>query len=102
MPVKLPLSREAHLKAMAVSLEAANTILPSPLCADSTLPLSSTLTIFKATLDSPSIVPKDKEQVTEAGKYLVKRLATVAILVDNSIPAVVALYDAIPCGKGGR
>ena len=66
-PVKLPSSREAHLKAMVISLEALITILPSPLYADPMLPLAATLAIFKATLDSPSIAVKDKGQVTQAG-----------------------------------
>ena len=54
-PVKLPLSREAHLKAMVVGLKAANAILPSSLCADPMLPLAATVAIFRAMLDSPSI-----------------------------------------------
>ena len=33
IPVKLPLSREAHIKVMAVSLETTDAVLPSPLCA---------------------------------------------------------------------
>ena len=45
-PMKLPSSRDAHLKAMAVGLEAANAILPSSLCADPMLPLEATLAIF--------------------------------------------------------
>ena len=60
MPVKLPSSRQAYLKAIAVGLEAANTILPFPLCANPMLPLVATLAIFKATLDSPSVAPKDQ------------------------------------------
>ena len=36
------------------------------------------------------------------GKYLAKRLATIATLLDKSTPAVVALFDAIPWGEGGR
>ena len=59
-PVKLPSSKEAHLKAMVVSLEAANAILPSSLCANPMLPLAAMHAIFSATLDSPSVVPKDK------------------------------------------
>ena len=58
--MKLPSSREAHLEEMAVGLEAANAILPSPLWADPMLPLVATLTIFRATLDSPSVALKDK------------------------------------------
>ena len=42
MPMKVPLSRDAHLQAMAVSLEAANAVLPSPLCANPMLPLVAT------------------------------------------------------------
>ena len=57
MPMKLSLSREAHLKGMAVSLEATNAILPSLLCADPMLPLVATLAIFRAMLDSPSVAP---------------------------------------------
>ena len=60
MPIKVPLSRDAHLQAMVVSLEATNAILPFPLCADSMLPLVVALTIFKAMLDSPFVAPKDK------------------------------------------
>ena len=56
-PVKLLSFREAHLKAMAVGLEAANAILPSFLCADPMLPLVATLAIFRATQDSPSVAP---------------------------------------------
>ena len=102
MPVKLLLSSEAHIKVMAVSLEVANAILSSPLCADPMLPLGATLIIFKATFDSPSVAPKNKGQFAEAGNYLVKWLATVAILVGKSTPTVAALYDAIPCGEGGN
>ena len=60
MPVKVPSSRDAHLQAMAVSLEAANAVLPSSLCANPMLPLVGTLAIFQATLDSPFVAPKDK------------------------------------------
>ena len=59
-PVKVPSSRDAHLQAMAVGLEAANAVLPSSLCADPMLPLVGTLAIFQATLDSPFVAPKDK------------------------------------------
>ena len=59
--IKLTLSREALIKAVAVSLEAANVVLPPPLCTNPMLPLATTLTIFKITLDSDSMVPKDKE-----------------------------------------
>ena len=45
---------------MAVGLEATNAILPSPLCTDPMLPLAAMLAIYKATLDSPFVVPKDK------------------------------------------
>ena len=38
MPIKVPLSRDAHLQAMAVGLEAANAVLPSSLCANPMLP----------------------------------------------------------------
>ena len=96
------MSKEAHLKVVAVSLEAANAALPSPLCADPMLPLTTTLTIFKAMLHSPSIAPKDKTQVTKAGDYFAKKLATVATLVDKSMPTVAAPFDAIPHGEGGR
>ena len=59
-PIKVPSSRDAHLQAMADGLEAANTVLPSPLCADPMLPLAGTLTIFQVMLDSPFAAPKDK------------------------------------------
>ena len=51
-PVKVPSSRDAHLQAMAVGLEAANAILPLSLCTNPMLPLAGTLAIFQATLDS--------------------------------------------------
>ena len=101
-PMKLPSSREAHPKAMVVSVEPANAILPSPLCTDPMLPLVTTLAIFLATLDSPSVALKDKLQVTEAGNYLSKKLATVVALVDESTPTVAALFNTIPYCKGGR
>ena len=94
MPMKLPSSREAYLKVIAVGLEAANAILPSSLCANPMLPLVATLAIYRATLDSPSVAPPDKVQVAEAGDYLGKRLATMATLVDESTPAVAAFFDA--------
>ena len=59
-PMKVPSSRDAHLQAMVVGLEAANAILPSPLCPNPMLPLVATLAIFKAILYSPFIVLKDK------------------------------------------
>ena len=61
MPVKFPLSGEAHIK--AIDLKAANAFLTSPLCANPILPMVATLAIFKAMLDSNSMVPKDKVQV---------------------------------------
>ena len=94
-PLKLPISWEAHIKVMVVSLEADNAVLPSSFCTDSILPLVATLTIFKAMQNSNSMVPKDKEQVTKAGNYLAKGLATIATLVDKSRPEVEALYDTI-------
>ena len=45
---------------MAVGLEATNAILPSSLYANPMLPLADTLAIFKATLDSLFVAPKDK------------------------------------------
>ena len=60
MPIKVPLSKDAHFQAMAASLEATNAILPSPLCANPIPPLVATLAIFKATLDSLFVAPKDK------------------------------------------
>ena len=45
---------------MAVSLEAANAVLPSSLCTNPMLPQVGMLAIFQATLDSPFIAPKDK------------------------------------------
>ena len=101
-PMRLPSSIEAYPKAMALGLGATNAILPPPLCADPMLPLVATLAIFRAMLDSPSVAPKDKEQVTKAGDYLAKRLAIVAALVDKSMPAVAALYDTILHSEGGR
>ena len=102
MPMKFFLPREAHLKAILVILEATNAVLSSLLYANPMLPLVAKLAIFKTTLDSPSVAPKDKAQVTEAGHYFAKWLATVAMLVDKSTPTMAALYDAIPCGEGGR
>ena len=72
MALKLPSSREAHVKPVALSLEAANAVLPCPLCAGPMLFLLATLTIFKATLDSNSMAPKDKEQVSKVSNYLAK------------------------------
>ena len=36
------------------------------------------------------------------GDYLAKWLATIAAVVDKSMPIAAALFDAIPQGKGGR
>ena len=58
--MKVPLSRDAHLQAVAVGLEAANAILPSSLWSNPMLPLAGMLAIFKAMLDSPFVAPKDK------------------------------------------
>ena len=71
-PVKLASSKKTLIKAMVVSLEATNSVMPSPLFADPKLDLDATLAIFKATLDSQSVLLKDKEQVTNAGDYLAK------------------------------
>ena len=100
--VKLPSSREAYVKVMVASLEAASTVLPSPLCTDPMLPLVATLVIFKTILDSPFVMTKDKGKVAEAGNYLAKWLATVDVLVDKSMNTMVALCDAILLGEGGR
>ena len=55
MPVKLSSSKETQIKAIAVSLKATNAVLLSSYCADLILPLAATLSIFNATLDSPSV-----------------------------------------------
>ena len=60
MPIKVPSSRDAHLQAIAVSLEAANAVLPSSLCANPMLPLVGMLAIFQAMLDSLFVALKDK------------------------------------------
>ena len=60
MPIKVLSFRDAHLQVMAVGLEAAKAILPLSLCADPMLPLAGMLAIFKATLESPFVAPKDK------------------------------------------
>ena len=44
-PIKLPSSRDAHLQAMVVGLEAANAILPLSLCANP-IPLAGMLAIY--------------------------------------------------------
>ena len=59
-PMKLPLSKESQLQAMAAVLKVANAILPSPFYADPMLLLAAMLAIFRATLDSPLVAPKDK------------------------------------------
>ena len=41
-------------------------------------------------------------QVTKADAYLAEWLATVATLVDKSTSIVIAFFDAIPHGEGGR
>ena len=60
MPVKVPSSRDTHLQAKVVGLEATNTILPLSLCTNPMLPLVGTFAIFRATLESPFVAPKDK------------------------------------------
>ena len=70
MLMKLPTSRKAHIKAMAVGLEAINSVMPSPLCAFLMLPLAATLVIFKAMLYCNFVVLKVKQQVVKAGDYL--------------------------------
>ena len=93
MPIEVPLSRDAHLQVMAVGLEAANAVLPSSLCANPMLPLAGTLALSsRLTLESPFVAPKDKAQVAKAGNYLAKQLATIAMLVDKSMPIVAALF----------
>ena len=87
---------------MVVGLETTNAFLPSPLFAGPMLPLVDTLAIFRAMLDSPFVVLKDKVQVAEVGDYLVERLASMATLVDKSMSAVAAHFDTIPRGKRGR
>ena len=59
-PIKVPSSWDAHLQVMVVGLEATNAVLPLSLCADPMLPLVGMLAIFKATLESPFVAPKDK------------------------------------------
>ena len=46
MLFKVRSSRDAHLQAMMVGLEAANAVLPSSLCTNPMLPLAATLAIF--------------------------------------------------------
>ena len=51
---------EAHKKVMEVGLDIVNAVLPSPLYVEPMLPLVVTLAIFKTTLNSLYIAPKDK------------------------------------------
>ena len=67
----------------------------SAVCRPHAHPQAATLAIFESTLDSISMAPKDKEQITEEGDYLAKMLMTVVTLVDKNTPTVVGLYDAI-------
>ena len=53
-------------------------------------------------LDSPFVALKDKAWVAEVGDYLAERLATIAALVDKSLPIVAALFDAITRGERGK
>ena len=46
MSIKIPSSRDTHMQAMAVGLEATNAILPLSLCTNPMLPLAGTLAIF--------------------------------------------------------
>ena len=101
-PVKLPLSREAYIKAMVVGLDATNAVQPSPLCVDPMSPMVATLAIFKAILYSNSVIPKDKEQVTQASSYLAKWILIVATLVNKNMLTVVAFYNTITHGNRGR
>ena len=81
---------------VVVGLEVTNAILPSLLCAGPMFLLVAMPAIFKATLGSGSVAPKDKEWVTNTSYYLAEILVTMAALRDKSMPAVVALYNAIP------
>ena len=84
---------------MLVALDAVNAMLPSPLCVDPMFPLAAAMAIFKATLDSPSVEPKDKGEVTEAGNYVTEWQATVSALVDNTMPTVLVLCKTISNSK---
>ena len=50
-------------------------------------------------LDSEYMALKDKEQVTKAGDYFIEQLASMAMLMNKSMPSVVALNDTIQCGE---
>ena len=87
---------------MVVGLKAANAVLPSSLCTNPMPPLAGMLAIFKATPECSFVAPKDKAQVAKVGNYLAEWLASIAALVDKSMPIVAALFDAIPRGERGR
>ena len=61
-PVKVPSSQDAHLQAMAVGLEAANTVLSSSLCTDPMLPLEGMLAIFQTMLDSLFVAQRTRHR----------------------------------------
>ena len=67
MPMKLPSSMKAYIKAMVVGLEVADAILPSLLCTNPMLPIVATLSVFKAMMDRKSMAPEAKEYINKVG-----------------------------------
>ena len=61
MLMKLPMSWEVYIKVTMASLQATSSVLPSFFYIDPMLPLATTLTTFKVTLDSDSVTPKYKK-----------------------------------------
>ena len=90
MLMKLPTSMKVHIKVIVVSLVAANGALPSLLYTNPMVPLVATLAIFKATLNSNSVILKGKEQVLRLVTTLPNGLQLYQCWWE-SIPAVATL-----------
>ena len=89
MPLELFTSRKINIKAMEVGLEDYSTVLPSPLCANTMLPLAAALAIIKAMLHNDSITTKNNEKAAESGNYLTKQPETLVFLEHKSTLAMV-------------
>ena len=90
------------MKVYTVGLAAADSVFPAPLCKDPLPMLAAVVGVLSATEESPLLSADDKQEVSDAIRYLAERLATVVSLVDPKTPAVNFIGDTVPHGEGGR
>jgi hypothetical protein len=91
-------AREELLKVYTVGMTAADQLFDKKLCADPLPMLAATMGVLALSEKSDVLPDVEKQEVSDAIRYLSERIATVTALVDKSAPTI-NFADAVPRGS---